>query len=116
MKTEEIEELIARHNARFHLATEWVTEELHAKTVDALRFLLQEREWKPADTAPKDEEILGLTLEWNDGKRPILLRWFNYNGLEAWRDFEAESNTLICWRPLPSPPQSQGDRPDEEGT
>jgi hypothetical protein len=74
----------------------------------ALRQLLEERQWKPIESAPKDKEILALAREWEDGKRPILLRWFKYNGLEAWRDFENESLNPTHYM-LPHLPPEEGE-------
>jgi hypothetical protein len=63
-------------------------------------------EWQPIETAPKDQEILAISLAWEDGKRPILLRWFKYNGLEAWRDWDNDPHFPTHWMPLPQPPKA----------
>ena len=61
--------------------------------------------WQPIDTVPehwKDgvHEIVALAPEWGHGKRPIILRWYKYNGLAAWRDWDNDPLTPTHWHPL----------------
>lgn len=69
-------------------------------------------DWQPIETAPKDKEILALSPAWGDGRRPILLRWFKYNGSENWRDWDADPHFPTHWMPIPELPPIQ--RQDEE--
>jgi hypothetical protein len=68
--------------------------------------------WQPMETARnlEDHEILALSPAWGDGKRPIILRWFQYNGVEAWRDWDADLHFPTCWMPLPSAPSQIEER------
>lgn len=67
-------------------------------------------EWEPIETAPKDgTEIVALSAaqvghhlgSYANGPAPIVLRWFKYNGLEAWRDWDADPHWPKWWLPLP---------------
>ena len=57
--------------------------------------------WQTMDSANKDKDILALSKDYCDGKRPLILRWFKYNGLSAWRDWDADPHEPMCWAPIP---------------
>lgn len=67
--------------------------------------------WKPIETVPDDwkdgkREIVALAPEWDHGQRPIILRWFKYNGLEAWRDWDGDALDPTHWHPLAALPNT----------
>lgn len=116
METDEIKELIERHLEFADRVLTLTHEErrLYSDTASALRFLLQEREWKPASEAP------------TDGTK--ILVWARYDGYELTEHYTMKrdvydhveddlyrkrtevsyegwnSNSFDWWRPLPSPP------------
>lgn len=63
---------------------------------------------KDVAAAPKHAEILALSPESFDvdGPRPVLLRWFFYNGLSAWRDRDGDAHSPTHWI-LPPPTTEQ---------
>jgi hypothetical protein len=73
--------------------------------------------WHPIDKADKSTEIIALSPEHGGGTRPIVLNWFEYNGLEAWRDWDCDSHSpthfLFPIPPLPQSPSSDEERSDE---
>lgn len=66
-------------------------------------------QWQPIETARNidDNEIVALSPAHCDGKRPIVLRWFKYNGLAAWRDWDADPHWPTHWMPLPPSPEAK---------
>ena len=60
--------------------------------------------WLPIETAPKYAgAIIALSPAWEDGKSPIILRWFQYNGTEAWRDWDNDPHFPTHYLPWPFP-------------
>jgi hypothetical protein len=55
------------------------------------------------DAAPRDKQILACSP---DHKGPLILRWFKYNGLAAWRDWDNDAHQPTHWRHLPAPPEA----------
>ncbi len=121
MTMDEIEALIARldkrakANAFFADKTESVRGGTayavnatdYTEAVTALRQLLSEREWRPIESVITNKEIVALCHGYYDGKHPIVLRWFKYNGVEAWRDWDADARLPYLWFDIPAPPMSQ---------
>jgi hypothetical protein len=71
--------------------------------------------WQSIETASKDAEILALSPAY-DG--PVVLRWFKYNGKEAWRDWDNDPHWPTHWLPLPEMPtrtRSVAEEPCSEG-
>lgn len=62
--------------------------------------------WQTMETARNIDgnEILALSPDHGDGRRPIILRWFKYNGTAAWRDWDNDAHQPTLWMPLPNPP------------
>lgn len=64
--------------------------------------------WQDIATAPKDgTDIVCLSPTYHDGHMPIVLRWYKYNGLAAYRDWDADPHQPTFWHtlpPLPLPP------------
>lgn len=60
-------------------------------------------EWQPIETAPKDgTPIIAHTNEYAE---PLIVRFYKYNGLAAWRDWDQDVyNNITHWMPLPTPP------------
>jgi hypothetical protein len=56
------------------------------------------------ENAPTDRPILAhdrMSLMQNPGK-PMVLTWFKYNGLEAWRDWDGDAHTSVTrWMAIP---------------
>lgn len=60
-------------------------------------------QWQPIETAPKDNTpILVPTNAHSDGI--VIVRWYTYNGLAAWRDWDEDVHFPTHWMPLPQPP------------
>lgn len=69
-------------------------------------------EWRRTETEPVPDEyrdgvreILGISPAHigKDGKpSSLILRWFKYNGLEAWRDWDNDPHFPTHWQPLHS--------------
>ena len=60
--------------------------------------------WQPIETADKSQEIIGLSSQEN--QRIYMLRWFKYNGREAWRDWDGDPHEPTHWLPVPPLPPS----------
>jgi len=60
--------------------------------------------WEPIETAPKDREIVALSPGWEHGKSPVMLKWYKYNGAEAWRDYDGDAHNPTHWQPLSESP------------
>jgi len=61
-------------------------------------------EWQPIETAPKDAANDVLIF---DGS-VLIGRWFRYNGLAAWRDWDADViEDATHWMPLPPAPDKR---------
>lgn len=97
--------------------------------VDAMREALAalaanglqvEQGWQETTKAPPPEgttKIMALSLSYDDGKTPIVLTFFKYNGLAAWRDWDTDPyplSTITHWRPLPAAPSRAGSGDKEE--
>jgi hypothetical protein len=65
-------------------------------------------EWQDISTAQRvpTSRILAAVPTQEGGKYVLILRWFKYNGLEAWRDQDGDPHKPTHWQPLPSPPES----------
>jgi hypothetical protein len=60
-------------------------------------------QWQPIETAPKDNTpILVPTNAHSDGI--VIVRWYTYNRLAAWRDWDEDVHFPTHWMPLPQPP------------
>lgn len=60
-------------------------------------------EWNhDMDAAPKDKQILAYS---RDHVGPLILSWFKYSGVEAWRDWDNDAQRPTCWRLLPESPE-----------
>lgn len=57
--------------------------------------------WQPIGRADKSRQILALA---KDHAEPLTLRWFKYNGVEAWRDWDGDAQEpLLFVYPPPHP-------------
>lgn len=68
-------------------------------------------EWKPIETAPKDETDVLLYRTWDLKKTlpPIVAGWFDNYGYAGWCSHEKPDHfiegTPTHWMPLPEPPK-----------
>jgi hypothetical protein len=51
---------------------------------------MRKTKWETIETADKSFPIIALSPAHEDGTSPIILRWFKYNGKEAWRDWDGD--------------------------
>lgn len=66
-----------------------------------IRRFNEATDWQPIDRADKRRQILALA---KDHSEPLTLKWFKYNGLEAWRDWDNEAQEpLLFVYPPPHP-------------
>lgn len=93
------------------MSADFAEERLRLKAeIDALRAGSgrEAERWEPIGTAPKDgREIPCLSPQ---SSIPVMLKFYQYNGLSAWRDQDQDIHYPTHWFPLPAPPASPDDR------
>lgn len=88
---------------QFHLKVDSKDNIIEAKDKRIAELEAALPQWQPIETAPKDNTpILVPTNAHSDGI--VIVRWYTYNGLAAWRDWDEDVHFPTHWMPLPQPP------------
>lgn len=75
---------------------------LRSELEQAQQAAFKAMEWQPIETAPKDGTSIVINTNAHDDGI-VIARWYRYNGLEAFRDWDADPHTPTHWMPIPLP-------------